>query len=294
MNTLRPGPRFNEASQAPKYVAFDVDNTLVGNESADIPSPRFIAAVTRAAGQGMAIGIASARPLAKVQHIIETANMEGPSILCNGAQVYDAQTGRFIVERTLPLAAANQAVAMAHAEGMECWVNDDGVDYFPVWQGDAVRYETQRDVWDLDSQRDIAQGYTIQKPFVVVFRHVTAGQVEKINTFVANQDDDDIAALIAHETVLADGNKVFDIFMVHRLANKLDALHEILKQYKWDISEVAVAGDGRNDSILVGAAGVGIAMGNSAQETLDVATHIAPNQWDDGAAIALESLIDKA
>ena len=66
------------------------------------------------------------------------------------------------------------------------------------------------------------------------------------------------------------------------------------EQYKWDISEAAVAGDGRNDSILVGAAGVGIAMGNSAQETLDVATHIAPNQWDDGAAIALESLIDKA
>jgi hypothetical protein len=51
-------------------------------------------------------------------------------------------------------------------------------------------------------------------------------------------------------------------------------------------------GDGRNDAVLVGGAGAGIAMGNSAQETLDVATFIAPDWQDNGAAIALRHFIN--
>lgn len=284
---MQPGPRHTTDPKAGiKAALFDIDNTLVGNEVPDLPTERFKTAVGNAQGK-IKVGIASARPLAKARHILGYIGAEGLSILCNGAQIIDNQDNSVVAEWPIAIETCKDLLAYVRDLGMTYWINDDGIDYF-VRQGDGVSYEKQVDIWDHDSERVAVPDFQLSKPFVVVLHGITEEQVKDVKNFVQDHHDNDITSLIAHEIKQADGGLLFDVFVVHKHANKHDALREVARLQNISIAEIMTVGDGRNDAVLVGGAGVGIAMGNSAKETLAVATYIAPSQTDDGAAVALE------
>jgi Cof subfamily protein (haloacid dehalogenase superfamily) len=287
MSGIKDGPRYNPKAYYHVLSAlFDVDNTLVGNESRDLPSERFKQAVVNARGK-IKIGLASARPLAKVDHILGYLHTEGLSILCNGAQIIDSETRSVIAEWTINTQTCREILKYAHSLGLTYWVNDDGEDYFPS-QNDSTEFEKLTDIWDKDSTKIAAQNFTLNKPFVIVLHDITPEQIDQMTAFVEQHSDNDVTLLIAHETLNVSGLKLYDVFVVHKLANKKDALRYIAEAQELNIAEIMAVGDGRNDAVLVGSVGVGVAMGNSAQETLDVATLITTNREDDGAALVLE------
>jgi hydroxymethylpyrimidine pyrophosphatase-like HAD family hydrolase len=83
----------------------------------------------------------------------------------------------------------------------------------------------------------------------------------------------------------------YEIFFVDKRANKLTAADEVAEITGVPVSNMLAVGDGPNDAAIVGYVGVGVAMGNAVQKTLDGAMYIAPIMEHDGAAIALASLM---
>lgn len=287
--SLKPGPRFDpSATYQVKAALFDVDNTLVGNEVPDLPSERFHQAVQAARGK-ISVGLASARPLSKVRHILDFIGAEGICILCNGAQLVDSRSEQVIAEWPITMKTCLKVVDGLRDMGVRFWINDGGVDHFPDKKGSGFQHRA--DLWNTDSPRIEVPGYRPAKPYVIVVKGITDKQIIAVEQLVKACHDQTTTTLIAHEIPQPDGNKLFDLFVVNRHANKRDALHELLSHQKLSVDQLMAVGDGRNDAVLIGAAGVGVAMGNSAAETLAVATHVAPNQWDDGAAIALEHTV---
>ncbi len=284
---LEAGPRYEpDAMYRVNTALFDVDNTLVGNGVDDIPTERFHDAVAAARGK-IAVALASARPLSKTKHILDSIGAEGLSILCNGAQIVDSADGSVVAEWPLEIETCVDLASKLYSLGIVFWINDDGVDYFPNASSDAA-YERQSDIWNEKSSRINVPDYRPQKPFVINAHNISDMQVTAIEELVAAYDDDDITTLISHETEQPDGGTLYDLFIVHKRANKKDALAELARLQGLSLANLLAVGDGRNDAVLVGSAGVGIAMGNSAKETLAVATFISASQQDDGAAIALE------
>ncbi len=284
---LHEGPRYNSASAYRITAAlFDVDNTLVGNESPDVPTQRFRNAAMSAKGS-VTVALASARPLSKTRHIMDYIGAEGLSIVCNGAQIVNSSDGSVVAEWPI---AVDTCIALSRelrSLGVIFWINDDGVDYFPS-TSDSAAYERQTDIWDAHSPRIFVEDYQPRKPFVINAHDISGQQVNAIEELVAVFGDKEVTTLISHETKQTDGSLLYDLFVVRKQANKKDALAELARLQGMELQNLMAVGDGRNDAVLVGSAGVGVAMGNSAQETLDVATFVAPDCQDDGAAVALE------
>ena len=287
MQPLRPGPRYTAGSStAIKIALFDVDNTLIGNESSGLPTERFKSAVDAARGRIMT-GIATARPLAKVAHILDYIDAEGFSILCNGAQILRNRDKVVVAEWPIKLQTCTDLLGHIKELNITYWINDDGTDYFTN-RTDGASYEKQVDMWDHHSQRVAVPDYRPSKPLVIVLHDINDAQLKDIEQFVESHSDTTLTSLVGHQTQQPDGSFLYDVFLLHKLANKKDALHEVARLQAVPVEEIMAVGDGRNDAVIVAEAGVGIAMGNSAKETLAVATYIAPDQVDDGAAVALE------
>jgi hypothetical protein len=288
--TLIPGPRYEEGViPVIDAVLYDVDNTLVSHAGPELPSEHFRDAVVKGTRLGYGIGLASARPMSKVRHILSYMGATGYSILCNGAQIVDSETLHVEEEWPIDRDVCRELIVALGKMGVGYWINDDGVDHFPV-DGSPLEFERQADIWNLASPRIPVHDYEPDKPFVMNLHMVTGAQAEDVAELVSEMGNPDVTTLISHTYPQDDGSALYDQFVVHRLGNKEHALRRVAELSGIPLERHAAVGDGSNDEVMLRAVGLGIAMGNAAPETLAVARMIAPNREDDGAAVAQEYL----
>ncbi len=300
---LLPGPRYQEGKNIEvRSILSDVDNTLVSNESLDVPTARVSQAFCQA-GERVLTGLATARPFQKFEHLAQHLQLTGKSILSNGAQIFDGKKGVMVVERLLALETVMDIARMLQANGMEHWIQDAGIDHLWVAKGQATRqakvtseglglYRHLRDI--LEPERgfvDVAS-YVPHKPFIIVVHKVMAADLLRIQEMIKGYKDEKVTAFVAHEHKDEKGS-TFDVFITDKKTNKREALLEIEQMEKIPLTEFLTIGDGHNDKVLIESAGVGVAMGNAVDVVKQVAVFIAPDQEHDGAAVALEELVLK-
>jgi hypothetical protein len=282
---MRHGNRYDGALEYDiEAVLYDVDNTLVSHAGPELPTPEFRDAVIAGRQLGMSVDLASARPVAKVRHILEYIGAEGFSILCNGAQIIDSSTLEVVEEWPIDREVCQSLIADLGKLGVGYWINDDGVDFFPA--DNSGGFERQTDIWDLGSARTAVSDYVPDKPFVMNLYMITAEQAAAVTGLVAGYGHPEVVTLVAHEYPQPDGSLLYDQFIVNRTGNKKHALERVAALREVPLERFAAVGDGRNDEVFVGSVGMGIAMGNAAPETLAVARMVAPHREDDGAAVA--------
>jgi HAD superfamily hydrolase (TIGR01484 family) len=275
---LRQGAR-PYAGGTVRAAYFDVDNTLVDNESPDLPSPAFIAAARSAS---FPVALATARPLTQVAHILDVIKSRGISVLSNGAQLYDHRTRQVVAEWLLPLTACVTAADRLQAAGFDYWIAESDVDY--VW-GDGV-YMSRPDKWHPEAPAP-RPDYRPLRPTLIVVHFVDPDQLAAVVDLVDSAGDPTVTAMVAHQ--FPDGR--LDVLIAHHLANKVQALGRALELEGVNLAETAFVGDGHNDTALIAEAGLGIAMANGVPEARSAAHFIAPSRSDDGAAVALQAVL---
>lgn len=296
--SLQPGPRYN--GRVPldsiRCCLFDVDNTLVGNESGDMPSDRFLAAADTAADEGIQIGLCTARPWPKVAHIVN-AGIHGLSILSNGAQIYDGRSGEMIVELTISPEVACDIARMLQERGVDHWIQDDGRDHF--WLGDKGGinslggYARVKNIWQppVVDNREALDTYFPTKPFMVVAHNIDSALLPSLRSLALSYKDQEVKSLIAHEFNHPGGKLTYDVFFLNQRASKEAAIQTVADVLGISIEQMMAVGDGPNDTVVLERVGVGIAMGNAVTQTKSVASFIAPDIAHDGATDALQLLV---
>ncbi len=278
-----------------KAALFDVDNTLVGNDSSSLPSKKFQQHAKDLANT-LPIGLATARPYSKVRHILEACDMKGLSILCNGAQIYDGNEGLVVVEHTIPIDACMNIMRRLQADNVFHWALDDSVDYF--WQSSVAAgsqslgtYARAVDLWDKKSQKnELVENYVPLIPITIVASHITERQKNDVLAYAKTFAEQDVVGLLAHQLTLEDGSEAFDVLITNRLSNKKDALQKVSGLLGVPAENFMAVGDGHNDKVIIEHVGYGVAMGNAVQEVKDVAKFITADWHDDGATLVLEKL----
>jgi|GEM_PF-1955890 len=300
---LTDGPRYlPEETYDAQYGLFDVDNTIVGNNDPSLPSARFIEAVHTVGST--TVGLATARQWQKVGHIIQGAEIYGPSIISNGAQIVDGRTGEMLLERAIPLDAANDIISTLQMLGVEHWVQDNGVDV--RWLGNeetqahhrtSVRdhgtYARAHNIWlpPEGKNRAIVQNYEPHNPLVIVAHDITQEMISEIHDIGSMYSDQHVTTLLAHETAQADGCKTYDIFFLDSRANKQTAMNEVAEITGVPVANMMAVDDGPNGAEIVGYAGVGVAMGNAVEKTRNASVFVTADWQHDGAALAIERLM---
>lgn len=247
-----------------KALIIDVDGTLIPNASDGVPSEKVKKAIALAS-KYLHIGIATSRPLAELQHIVDILYLSGPSIVDGGAQIIDFPSRNILIQYPLKID-----------------------DYSKVCNI-LVKYPTQRFVVN-DNGIDVpfSKILTPKNP-LNIFTLINSDGKEKIVDELSK-----ISTIVVHEILLwkteaFEGRVGLEI--TDASATKQHAILEVAKALGISTHEIIGIGDGYNDFPLLMACGFKVAMGNAVDDLKAIADYIAPTVEEDGVADVINRFV---
>ena len=271
-----------------KLIAFDLDGTFL-NDKKEIP-PENLEALREAAARGIHIVPATGRLHIGVHEAIKALPFVRYFILVNGAQVYDAVEDKTIYKGEIPLEMALSV--MDYMETLpviyDCYQNGCGWmsahmfeqigDYVenPAMQA-AVRKQ-RRPVPDLRTVL-IERGESVQKQ-QMFFRDLTE---------MRRQRDEILPGLFPE--LLPTTSVVTNIELNHISAGKDKGLEALCRHLGFTAGNAMAFGDGTNDTCMLRAAGLGVAMSNAEKEVLAAADYVTGSNNEAGVAAAIRRFV---
>ncbi len=260
-----------------KLVACDLDGTLMGEDLTF--SPRLLRAVRHAQALGVIVTIATGRGFTSALDFACKLGTDAPLICYQGA-LLKTQSGETLHQAALSRAHLPAVIDFCRQQGVELSAYYDDHIYYTARTRDTAYYER----W-------------FSLPACRVDDLFVALPGDPIKFIVVADDKAHGDRLEADLRIVAGGH--FDVIRSHDWfvegvalhVSKGDTLAQLAQHLDFDQSQVMALGDNGNDRAMIEWAGLGVAMGNAANEVKAIADVIAPAQAEDGAAWALERFI---
>lgn len=262
-----------------RLVATDIDGTLLNRDHLVPDSAR--QAIQRLQAGGVPVVLTTARPPAMIRPIHQDLGMTGPIIACTGALIFHPHTGETLAHR--PMAKDLALAVVAAVRSVDPAINL------------AADLETEWHIDRIDDRvgRRIAGGMVpltggLERTLPTSERDVTCLSFRVMEARPAIEEAIRRAGLDRQVHITSAGG-VVDIVAqgVHKGA-ALQALAAILGI---PVAQTLAIGDDENDIPLLRAAGLGVAMGNAADEVKAVAGAVTRANWEDGWAAAMERYV---
>lgn len=269
-----------------RMIALDVDGTLL--DPHEQISPRVRKAIRDAIADGCLVTLATGRRLVGAQFIAQELGLDLPLILHGGAVVQDSATGAVIYQHPHEPETVEALVDLFLRHGRQPIVYESPGFGGRLYVGDAA----------LDSEAT-RQYEALRGPFVRVprdelrrIRHVLS--VATLSEPGTLGELRDAAAAIADTSPLlspwhlleCDALEVFPAG-----CSKARALEHVAAAHGITMDEIMAIGDGLNDCEILGAVGLGVAMGNACPEALAVSRVQVGRNDEDGVAEAIERFV---
>jgi Cof subfamily protein (haloacid dehalogenase superfamily) len=265
-----------------KAIALDLDGTLMATDKSLPEANR--EAVWKAIDKGVAVILASGRPLFGVLPVAEKLEMKergGYVLAYNGGNIWDCKNEKMLYSKTVP---------------QEC---------IPVLCEVAKKY----DVAALTYYNNLVISERDQDEYVLKEAFCNGAQtmhVDDLPSFV-NYPEAKVLLVGPHEKLLPAKDELdklyadeltmmfsMDYFLeaVPKNVGKDASLDELLRQLHIDRSELIACGDGMNDIDMIKYAGLGIAMENAYPPVKEAADIMAPSNDDCGVAYIIEKYFE--
>jgi HAD superfamily hydrolase (TIGR01484 family) len=242
-----------------KALLLDVDGTLIPYNPHLLPSQIVTNAVNKAA-EKLHVGVATGRPLFMLTHIIQHLNLNGPSVINDGAQVIDVTTEESYYD---------QAILPDDLKKVITILNDYTIPFF--FQDNTADHPLEGIVPDR-----VYNIFTDRCP-----RPVADEIIEKISN---------IPTIHVHKTT-AGNMEIVGLLISHVAATKAHGVSEVAKVLGITPQEIIGVGDSYNDFPLLMACGLKVAMGNAIPDLKAIADYVAPPVTEDGVAHVIEKFI---
>ncbi|MFF1281739.1 HAD family hydrolase [Streptomyces sp. NPDC058299] len=257
-------------------IATDLDGTLLRGD--DTVSDRSLAALARVARAGARHLVVTGRPAPRVRPLLARLGCTGLAVCGQGAQLYDAGTGRLLWSVRLDRELAETALGKIEAEVGQVFaaVDQDGVDGLTL----------------------IEPGYRMPHPALPALRvarrdDLWRAPISKVLLRHAELSDDELAAVaravvgsLATVTMSGPGT----VELQPSGVTKATGLALAAERLGIGAGRAVAFGDMPNDIPMFDWAAHGVAMADAHAELRAVADEVTLSNEDDGVAVVLERL----
>lgn len=264
-----------------KLIAMDLDGTL--NNDQKIITEKTKAALMAAQKRGIRLALASARPspgLFKERDILRLQDYNGILMSYNGGRIVDAATGKVLFETSMDLAQTKQVLRRLEALPVTP-ILDDGVQFYVADKnGYKVDYECKNNNMTCTEVGNLADFLSFAP--IKILMSVQPEELAEVQKQIAD---------FLPETLTVVQTAAFYLEVIPKVINKGQGIRDICAVLGIDPSEVISFGDAANDIPMLREAGMGVAMGNSAEAVKAAANMVTLSNNEDGIAAALEKLL---
>ncbi len=259
-----------------KALAIDLDGTLLVGE--DIP-PDNVAALRAARDAGYRIIIATARWKQMAQRVEAEIGIEGPAILCSGAQVYAPELGRDIFDERLPEDFVRELYAICDEERCIATVTvEDRV---------LLKLSGEPDRTAMPPEMTWVPALTGADPTLPRVANIQGSSVyRRIEQELKPRYADRVHFF---DSIGPSGKVLYTI--TSSKASKGKALARACAHLGLSPDEVITFGDAENDIEMFRMSGASVAMGQADERTRAAATAVTARNDEAGVARAVERLL---
>ena len=247
-----------------KALMLDVDGTLSPYSATKLPimpSEQVINSI-KVAQNIVSVGLATSRPLIKVKPIINKIDLNGYSILHNGAQIIDAS-----LQTVWKKPICNEALRQLFQLSLDYKANT----YFS-------NFENNIHLENIDQ----LLSNSVADYFLDGIESYDIDAIENKLSQIPN---------IAVHKLSSKWENKYELSVTHAGATKETAIHEVAQLLRITPQEIISVGDGHNDIPLLMACGLKIAMENAVDELKSIADFIAPSVDEDGVITVIKKFI---
>ena len=272
-----------------RAVLMDMDGTLLGKSQVAV-SQKNMTAIQRAIKKGVHIIPCTGRVYDMLPPQILTQEGLRYFVTSHGARAYDKLTGKSVYEDLIPPRESAALMRILEGKGLYNEIAADATIYFEKSVADDFDMSVvpEHHVWYI---RD--KCYTaVEKPSEYFFEHGIA--VEKMNIYAIPEG--------LRESIYGEIGKTgfikhtrpgvkADLEFSHCTLNKLRAVEAILERLGVPYEETMGIGDSSSDLEILGACGLGVAMGNAPENIKAAADVVTGTNIEDGLAEAFETYV---
>ena len=261
-----------------KLIAMDLDGTL--NNSQKHITDVTKAALMQAQQQGIRLALASARPspgLFKERDILHLQDFGGILMSYNGGRIVDAATGITLFETAMDIGQTRQVLRQLEQLPVTPILDDGKQFYVTDAQGYKISYECQNNNMACTEVENLSD-FLFFSP-IKILMSVLPEQLKQVQQQIA-------AFLPENLTVVQ--TAAFYLEVIPKTINKGQGIRDICRTLGISPAEVMSFGDAANDIPMILEAGMGVAMGNAAEEVKAAANYVTATNDEDGIAAALQ------
>ena len=267
-----------------RLIAVDLDGTVL-NDRKQL-TPRTAAALTAAAARGVEIVPATGRTAAGLPAELLALPGVRYAITSNGARMMDLASGQAVRELYLPRETALAAFDILARYDCMADLFQDGKGYTTA----ANRAAAYRFV--PDNLRDYVLNTRTILPDLRAFIASQERGIEKLTIFFLDEAERQRAwAEVAALGVDVVSSLPLNMEINAAGVNKGAGLLALAEQLGLPASALMACGDGGNDTAMVAAAGLGVAMANAFPEVKAAAGYVTASNNEDGVALAVEKFV---
>lgn len=261
-----------------RMVVTDLDDTLLSPEKTI--SKEAVRAIRDLERRNIKFTFITGRPPYAVERFAREVLLTAPVVSCNGAVIYDRQTGAVIKSSPLSLNGLRPLLQNAAEKKLTVLILAGGVEYaFYETNWTRKRKEAGREVPLLSLEGLLKTGEPIYK--VNVMNDEGTGAFGPLTGQLQTLQKDYSIALYEENgcEIVAKG------------VNKGTGLQTLCALCGIPEQEVLAIGDNANDNELLRAAGIGAAVGNASKETKACADYVCENAYTEGVLEAIGKFI---
>ncbi len=263
-------------------IGLDLDGTLLDSKKNVSPYTRSV--LERAIEKGIIVLAATGRPLSGIsEQILQIRGMQY-ALTTNGARVYDLVKGRWITEHPLSNKNACRALEiLSKYDTLQEAYFDKEVMAGKEQLENLPHYHKNPYMWDY------VRSTRTKVPSVLEWLRETKRDPDKLQSLFADMDDlsEAWAELEQVSELKLSGSLGNNIEINDARVNKGAAILELGQILGICREEIMVCGDSDNDLDMLRMAGLGVAMGNAADDIKSAADYVTGTNDEDGAAKAI-------